>query len=275
VEPVLLFIEGWWWIAPAAAGAGAAGYTAMTTNRRRARRLELDAARHEERTAYRELQSAKAEVRAAKGALLAMKASPGASLPALAEARRRFARAREAERSSSLTLRASRSWLKATDLRYHSTPRDAPLPIAALVARHDAVTARWLAYETDAATALSFPQMLDPQHPATLAFLRAQRDAQTLRAAATQGRVSPQTYLAYRNAVQDAESTFAAAEADARGEVREGGAPALPWVSLAPLAEWIPRAADALGQAAQVIAEVRAAVPAKRNGTAPRRDSRA
>jgi hypothetical protein len=246
----------------------------MTTNRRRARRLELDAARHEERAAYRELQAAKAEVRAAKGTLLAVKASPGASLPALVEARRRYTRAREAERSSSLALRASRSWLKATDLRYHSTPRDAPLPLAALVARHDAVTARWLAYETDAATALSFPQMLDPQHPATLAFLRAQRDAQTLRAAATQGKVSPQTYLAYRNAVQDAESTFAAAEADARGEVHEG-APGPPWVSLAPLADWIPRAADAIGQAARVVAEVRATMPAKRNDPAPRADPRA
>jgi hypothetical protein len=274
VEPVLLFIEGWWWIAPAAAGAGAAGYTAMTTNRRRARRLELDAARHEERLAYRELQTAKAEVSAAKGAMLAIKSSPGTSLPALVEARRRFARAREAERSSWLALRASRSWLKATDLRYRSTPRDAPLPIAALLGRHDAITARWLAYETDATTALSYPQMLDPQHPATLAFLRAQRDAQTLRAAATEDRVSPQTYLAYRNAVQDAESTFIAAEADARGEVRDGS-PGLPWVSLAaPLADWIPRAADAIGQAARVVAEVRATMPSKRNDSAPRADPR-
>ena len=58
VEPVLLFVESWWWIAPVAAGAGAAGYAGLTTNRRRARRLELDAARHEERRAYRELVAA-------------------------------------------------------------------------------------------------------------------------------------------------------------------------------------------------------------------------
>lgn len=245
----------------------------MTTNRRRARRLELDAARHEERLAYRELQAAKAEVSAAKGALLAMKASPYASLPALVEARRRFARAREAERSSSLALRASRSWLRATDLRYHSTPRDAPLPVAALVARHDAITARWLAYETDATTALSFPQMLDPQHPATLAFLRAQRDAQTLRAAATQARVSPVTYLAYRDAVREAESTFVIAEADARGEVRES-VPGPSWVALTPLTEWLPRAADVLTEAARVIAEVRDVVPTRRSHTARREGPR-
>jgi len=271
VEPVLLFIESWWWIAPAAAGVGAAGYSAMTTSRRRARRIELDAARHEERRAYRDLQAAQAEARAARGDMLAAKAAHGAPLAALATARRRYALAREAERSSSLRLRASRDRLRATDLRYRSMPRDAPLPIAALVARHDGVTARWLAYETDATTALSYPQMLDPQHPSTLAFLRAQRDAQTLRAAATQARVSPETFLAYRDAVQEAESTFLIAEADARGEVRESVS-GIGWVSLAPLAEWLPRAADALSQAARVVAEVREAVPTRRNSNAPRPD---
>ena len=253
-------MQSWWWIAPAAAGAGAAGYSAMTTNRRRARRLELDAARHEERRAYRALQEARADARAAKGEMLAAKAAPSAPLSALADARRRYALARDAERSSSLKLRASRDRLRATDLRYRSAPRDAPLPITALVARHDAVTARWLAYETDAATALSFPQMLDPQHPTTLAFLRA---------AAMQSRVSPETYLAYRDAVQEAESTFRIAEADARGEVRES-VPGLSWVPLGPLAEWLPRAADALSEAARVVAEVREAVPTRRNGSTPR-----
>jgi hypothetical protein len=266
VEPVLLFIESWWWIAPTAAAAGAAGYSAATTNRRRARRLELDAARHEERHAYRALQSAKVEARVAKGNVLAAKAQRGAPLSAVTDARRRFALARDAERSALMGLRASRSLLKATLLRYRSAPRDAPLPIAELFARHDAVTARWLAYETDAGKALSFPQMLDAQHPSTLAFLRAQRDAQTLRAAASQSRVSPQTYLAYRDAVRDAESTFAAAEADARGEVREG-VPGLPWVSLEPLADWLPRAADALGEAVRVVAEVREAFPTRRNNS--------
>lgn len=269
MEPVLLFIESWWWIAPAAIGVGAAGYGAVTTNRRRARRLELDAARHDERRTYRELQEARADARAAKGEMLAAKAAHGAPLTVLANARRRYTIAREAERASSLKLRASRDRLKATYLRYRSAPRDAPLPIETLVARHDAVTARWLAYETDAATALSFPQMLDPQHPSTLAFLRAQRDAQTLRAAATQGRVSPETYLAYRDAVQEAESTFIIAEADARGEVRES-VTGVGWVSLGPLAEWLPRAADALSEAARVVAEVREAVPMRRNNAGPR-----
>lgn len=253
-----------------AVGAGAAGYSAVTTNRRRARRLELDAARHEERRAYRGLQTAKAEARAARGELLAAKAAHGAP-SALADARRRYALARDAERSSSMKLRASRDRLKATDLRYRSAPRDSPLPIDALVARHDAVTARWLAYETDAATALSAPQMLDAQHPSTLAFLRAQRDAQTLRSVATQGRVAPETYLAYRDAVQEAESAFVAAEADARGEVR-AGVPGAGWVSLAPLAEWLPRAADAFSEAARVVAELREAVPTRRNDSAPRAD---
>lgn len=274
MDPVLLVIESWWWIAPAAAATGVAGYSAVTTNRRRARRVELDAARHEERRAYRELQATKAEVRAAKGEVLAARASRDVPLSALANARRRYAFARESERSASLSLRASRDRLKATELRYRSAPRDAPLPVEALVARHDAVTARWLAYETDAATALSFPLMLDPQHPPTLAFLRAQRDAQTLRAAATQGKVSPQTYLAYRDAVQEAESTFAAAEADARGEVRES-VPGPSWVALTPLTDWLPRAVDVLSEAARVIADMRDVVPTRRNHTARRDDPRA
>jgi hypothetical protein len=54
VEPFLLILEGWWWVAPAAAGAGTAAYAGLTMKSRRARRLELDAARHEEATAYRD-----------------------------------------------------------------------------------------------------------------------------------------------------------------------------------------------------------------------------
>jgi hypothetical protein len=263
VDPILLFAESWWWVAPVAAGAGATAYGALTTKRRRARRLELDAARHEDRLAYRALHDARAQTRVAKADVLTAKAQQRQAPAAMLDARRALAAARDSERAAALTLRASRSRLKVIYARYRTTPRSAPLPIEQLVARHDAVTARWLEYETDAALALSFPQMLDSQHPSTLAFLRAQRDAQTLRGAAVEKNIAPETYLAYRNAVQEAETKFAAAEADARGEVRESVA-GLSWTNLTPLTEWLPRAADAIGNAARVVAEVREAVPPRR-----------
>jgi hypothetical protein len=272
VETILVVLASWWWIAPAAAGVGAMSYAGLTARGRRARRLELDAARHEERSAYRALQSAQADLRTARAEVLAAKARREPSGAAYADARRRLADIKLIERSAALQLRAARGRLKATLLRYRTSTRDAPLPIEELVARHDAVTAQWLAYETDAGKALSFPQMLDPQHPPTLAFLRAQREAQTMRAAATQDKVTPATYLAYRDAVQAAEAAFAAAEADAHGIARESVS-SLSWDALpTPLTTWLPRAADAIGEAARVVADVREAVAKRQGGAPPRPD---
>lgn len=246
MEAFLLFVESWWWAAPVAAGAGAAGYRAMTTNRRRARRLELDAARYEERIAFRALLAARADARAAKGDVLAMKARRDAPASMMAEARRRAAATRDREWSASLHLRAARSRIKAAEAQYRARAADAPLPVEALVARQDAVTARWLSYETDPAKALSYPQMVDAQHPATLAFLRAQRDAQELRATVTTDRVTPETYLAYRDAVVAAEAAFEAAEDDALGVARESVS-GLSWGPVTiPLPAWLPQAADLL-----------------------------
>jgi hypothetical protein len=273
VETILVIMASWWWVAPAAAGVGAMSYAGLTARGRRARRLELDAARHEERTAYRALQSAQADLRAAKAEVLVAKTRRDPSgVRAYDDARRRLADIKLAERSAALKLRATRGRLKASVVRYRTTTRGAPLPIEELVARHDAVTAKWLEYETDAGKALSFPQMLDPQHPPTLAFLRAQREAQTLRAEATQDKVTPATFLAYRDAVQAAEAAFAAAEADAHGIARESVS-SLSWDALpTPLTTWLPRAADAIGEAARVVADVRDAVAKRQGGTGPRTD---
>lgn len=225
---MLLVIGSWWWIAPAAAGVGAVGYGALTTNRRRARRLALDAARQEELAAYRALQASRAQLRAAQADLLSAKAQRGtAGLPAMFDARRALQAAKQQERQASLQLRASRSRVKATRAQYGATPVNAPLPLEALMAEHDTVTARWMEYETDAGKALAFPQMLDSQHPATLAFLRAQREAQSLRPASARERVTPEAFLAYRNAVRAAEAAFAAAEQAAHRTAR-GNLPGLP-----------------------------------------------
>ncbi|WP_404430297.1 hypothetical protein LG299_11415 [Microbacterium lacus] len=233
MEPVLIFLGAWWWVAPAVAGAGAVGYSAMTSGRRRARRLELDAARHEQRTAYLALQTARIDSRDARANVLTAKArrDPGASF-ALAEARRMLHATKQAERGAALRLRAQRDRVRAALFRYRATGRDAPLPLEQVLARHDAVTARWLEYETDAAKALSFPQMLDSKHPSTYAFLRAQRDAQQLRPTSSLARLTPEAYSTYRDAVAQMEAAFNVAEADATNATRQSVA-GLSWREVA------------------------------------------
>ncbi|MCR2816260.1 hypothetical protein [Microbacterium jiangjiandongii] len=253
MDAVLLVLESWWWVAPAAAGAGALGYSALTTNRRRARRLELDAARHEELASYRALQAARAQLRAAQADVLSEKARRGTPwLPGpMSEAKRALQEAKYDEKRASLQLRASRSRVKAMRARYATAGRDAPLPIEQLTARLDAVTARWLEYETDAAKALAFPQMLESQHPLTLAFLKAQREAQWLRPATPREKVTPERFVAYRDAVHAAETAFAAAERDAQRAAR-GGVPGILGVpGIPPRGQWPVPSRDSKPPAAQ------------------------
>lgn len=224
-----MFLDSWWWIAPAGAAAGAAGYGALTVGRRqngrrRARRLELDAARHEQQSAYRALVAARAEVRSAQALVLTARSQqqrPLPGTPTLPEAKRRLSEAKQALKAATLEVRASRSRVKAVSAQRRLLPADAPLPIERLMAVHDAITARWLEYETDAGKALDFPQMLDSRHPATLAFLQAQRHAQDLRPGSALARVTPAQYLEYRDALGALEAAFAAAEKDAHRTARE------------------------------------------------------
>lgn len=213
VEPLILLVQGWWWVAPAAAGAGAASYVGLTSGRRRARRLELDAARHEESRAYRALIAARAEVRTAQADVLAERARSGAPNASI-RAKRALQSARDTEKSASFALRASRARVKASYAQYRASTRAEALPIERLYAEHDAVNARWLAYETDVDKALAFPQVTDPRHPACLAFLRAQREAQFLRP--TPGRrIAPAEFAAYRAAVSAMDAALTEAERQA------------------------------------------------------------
>lgn len=212
VEPILLVIGSWWWIAPATVAAGAGAYGALTTGRRRARRLELDAARHEESQAYRALVAAKAQVRTAQADMLTARSRPGVS--GQLQAKHALTVARSKERTASLALRASRARVKASYAEYRSNTPAEPLPIDRLCAAHDAINARWLAYETDVDKALAYPQLTDTRHPSTVAFLRAQREAQWLRP--TPGRrVAPAEFVAYRNAVAALDAALTEAERQA------------------------------------------------------------
>ena len=242
---ILLFVESWWWAAPAAAGAGAATYAGVTAKGRRARRLELDAARREVSLAYRALISARARVREAEADLLSARAaSPTPALgpawlgsPATIEAKRQLQEAKRAVKSASLNLRARRARVRATTVQYHAATAADPLPIERLFASHDAVVARWMAYETDVAKAIAYPQLSDSRDPATLAFFRAFREAQQLRPASARDRIPPEQYLAYRDAVRALEAAFDEAER------RAGAAPAQPSVPrtvIWPVPAWNP-----------------------------------
>ncbi|WP_461475672.1 hypothetical protein [Microbacterium sp. HJ5] len=250
MEPLILLVQGWWWAAPAAAGVGAASYMGLTTGRRRARRLELDAARHEESQAYRALVAAKAQVRVAQADVLAARSRAGGA--ASAGAKRALQSARDDEKTASYALRASRARVKASYAQYRAGSAAEPLPIERLYAAHDAVNARWLAYETDIDKALAFPQVTDPRHPATVAFLRAQREAQFARPTAGR-RIAPADFVRYRDAVAALDASLVEAE-------RQAGVPGTPRAPQTGVAGVLGSVADMIDAAIPVIEGIRSAV---------------
>ncbi|MET0297662.1 MAG: hypothetical protein ABW024_09690, partial [Microbacterium sp.] len=185
MEPLLAFVVDFWWIAPASLGAGGVGYAMITKNSRRARRLELDAARHEEALAYRASLAARAGVRAAQADVQQAQAQHGrfTLAPPVIEAKRVLQLARQAQKNAGLTLKAARTRVRAVQTQLQASARDAQLPLEKVMHEHDEITAQWLAYETDPLKALAYPQMSDARHPATFAFLQAHSEAHRLRPA--------------------------------------------------------------------------------------------
>jgi hypothetical protein len=76
-------------------------------------------------------------------------------------------------------------------------------------ARHDALRARWLAYELDPALAIDYPDMSDVSRPATAAMLRALKRADALRSL---GPANDGGATAYPAAVVEAEVRMAEAQ---------------------------------------------------------------
>ena len=232
MEPFLLLVDSLWWAGPAAGGLGAATYGVVTTRGRRARRLELDAARHQESEAYRALVHARAGVRAAQAEVLSARAQSGfPGSAAVWEAKRLAQEAKRVEKSAALELRASRARVKATSQRMAAAGARAPLPIERVFAVHDAVNLRFGEYQTDPERVIAYPLMADTQHPATVTFLRAQREAQHLRPSSAQAKITPTEFLAYRDAVRALEFAFDAAERAAQmqmGPTLDGRRPTWP-----------------------------------------------
>ncbi|WP_438354712.1 hypothetical protein [Microbacterium sp. CJ88] len=236
-----------WWIAPVAlAGGGAvwAGVRLRSRMRYRpdrpmsrgaARRLALDAALHDLQQAQDASARARAEVQAAQAEVLRAQAQSPPLPAAVAGSRRRLQVAQREVKASLAAVRARRASVKvarATAPAWNAAAET--LPLATLMAEHDALRGRWMAYETDPALAISYPSMSDAQAPALAGFLRAERLAAQLRPSSSDARTTPAAFAAYRDAVRDARHAFDAAEFDARRRAGEPtGTPGDAWAGVA------------------------------------------
>ncbi|MFG6475642.1 hypothetical protein ACFXP7_04565 [Microbacterium sp. P06] len=244
MDPLWELVAVWWWIGPAAAGAGTLGWIGVVTHRERsrrpalagnlrpramskgaARRLELDAAVLDLQSSRDAVSRSRAEVQVAQAELLRAQAegatsrtSPGA----VAAARARVQAAQRQVRAAIADVRARRAGVRAARVTLPAirAGRD-PLPLDRLLAQHDELTARWLAYETDAGLQLTYPAMTDVSSPHLAVFLREQSQAQWLRPASRTTRMTPAEFLAYRDAVRRALHAFDDAEREARRRAGE------------------------------------------------------
>lgn len=249
----MALLAEWWWIGPAAAGAGTVGWVGVRRSRRRAlpagttttgdravrawasrplskaaaRRLELDAAQLDLQTARHAVTRGRADVKVADAEVVraqAERAASRVSSDTVAAARARLVDAQRDLRAAMAEVRARRAGVKAAKAMLPAIRAgSAPLPVARLLAEHDAILARWMAYETDPGLAIDYPQMSDPRSPLLAEFLRAHERAQWLRPASVQTRLEPADYLAYRDAVRLTAHAFDRAERAARQGTEQPG----------------------------------------------------
>ncbi|UWF77960.1 MULTISPECIES: hypothetical protein [Microbacterium] len=195
-----------WWIAPAAAGATGLGVAGMRY-RGRQRRIAVDAARSDLVAARRDAAAADAGLRLARARLdraVAERAGAGE----LAQARAGVRDAEDRCRSAAAQVRVRRAQLRAARAEYAAKTD----PVARVRDAHDAVLARWMEYETDPARLIAFPRMSDGRAPEMAAFHAARARAADARPDAGAKRLTPAGFAAYRDAVEDLERAFAAAE---------------------------------------------------------------
>ncbi|MCI9857739.1 hypothetical protein [Microbacterium proteolyticum] len=246
MEPLLALFAEWWWIGPAAAGAGTVGWVGVRRSRQRAlpagtttttdraarawasrplskgaaRRLELDAAQLDLQMARNAVTRGRADVKVADAEVVRAQAERAASRVSndvVTAARARLVDAQRDLRAASAEVRARRAGVKAAKAMLPAIRSgSAPLPVVRVLAEHDAILTRWMAYETDTALAIDYPVMTDPRSPLLAEFLRAHERAQWLRPTTPQTRLEPADFLAYRDAVRRAGHAFDRAEQSAR-----------------------------------------------------------
>jgi len=273
VDPFWAFAAEFWWTAPVLAGAGA---VSVLGARRGAaaggRRLGYDAARLDLQAAQRAATEARLRVRVARAelaGLVAGRTAGSAHAADVAGARRALREAEAGARAAAASVRARRAQVEAAraDLALNADPRRRPLPRA--IAAHEAVVARWMAYETDPAKLIAYPTIGDARDPSTAAFLLALDEARQARPDPAR-RVAPAEFGAYRDAVVRLERAFDLAERDAHARA-EGRDPERERVSRG--AGWqdtaqqvIALSADALDRAADAAAAAFAAWSARERG---------
>lgn len=276
MDPLWAVVAEFWWIGPTLVGAGTLGVIGLRQGKAgKMRKLAVHAAQHDVRAARMAVLEAKAAVKVARAEVLRMQVTRDAGYATAAQvaaARRGLQSAQREARAASAAVRAGRAQLAAARAALPSVSSDpATLPLARLMAAHDAVRVRWLEYETDPAKLIAFPTMSDVRAPLTVAYLDQQRRTEWLRPASADTKMQPAEYVAYRDAVSDLGRAFEAAEADAWRQARaSGNAPAggpppsgvADWRAIAQQAaqEALDRATDAVG---------RMFPPSPRNGAAP------
>lgn len=187
-----------------------------------ARGLGVALAKLEHQRAQEALLAARTAAKAAKADLLSVRAARfggRATLRDVLAAHARYTNARRAVRAAAAAAEARRANIDMARLASRGHP--STLPLAQVIAAHDAVTSRWLVYETDAAKLIAFPAMSDVRHPPTAAFVRQQRVAFELRPGGPDARISAEQFLAYRDAVIALDAAFVAAEQAAWQLARE------------------------------------------------------
>ncbi|SDM37309.1 hypothetical protein [Microbacterium azadirachtae] len=275
MDPFWAAAAEFWWVAPVVAGGAVVSVAGV---RRRlssgGRRLGYDAARLDLQNALRQANEARVAVRVARAelaGLLAGRAAGATDPAAVSDARRRAREAEQGSRAAAAAVRARRARLEAAraELALGADPQRRPLPRT--IAAHEAVLARWMAYETDPGLLLAYPAMGDARDPSTSAFLTAMAQARDARPAPT-ARITPAEFGAYRDAVEQLRRAFDTAEEDARARAagrdpvreRERAARSGAWQDAAQQA--IALSADALDRATDAAASWVAAWNARDRG---------
>ncbi|QIG38908.1 hypothetical protein G5T42_04925 [Microbacterium sp. 4R-513] len=280
MDPLWAMIAELWWIVPVTTGAGVIAMLGMRHQRTiDARRLEYDAARLELHDARAHAWSTRGALKLARAELehvQAERAAARASGSDVAAARRRLAVAQREVRAAATEVRMRRVRVSAARAGLAATTDPEHRPLARVMAAHDDITQRWLAYETDPARRIVFPGMSDGRVPATAAYLTARAEAQRLRPPSSQTRMTPVQYVAYRNAVDELARTFEAAERLAWQEARAAGMvapeprpePAVVWAAAAQ--QFIDRSSAAIAWASDNAPSIVAMAQRLNDMTAPR-----
>ncbi|KRA25113.1 hypothetical protein ASD65_12275 [Microbacterium sp. Root61] len=259
MDPLWAFFAEVWWIVPLTVGAGTLGWFGLRGQRTAAaRRLELDAAKHDVRAAREAVTRGQADLAVAHAELVRAQADRSirhGSDRDVAAARRTLQNARQTAKSAAAGLRARQASLRAARATVPHVGADpSDYPLAKVLRAHNAVLVRWMEYDTDPAKAIAYPAMSDGTAPVMAEFLHEQSQAQWLRPSSADARMAPADFAAYRDAVRRVERSFDAAEDQVLGRTSNRAPFTGTWVDTAQ--DLLANAQRAVAWSAEAIARV-------------------